>query len=307
VPLTAVLAAIPIALAAAVSMALGYVDAARGLVEIGLNAVAARNWWLAVPLSFGLLLPAGTLGLIAGVTLRRRGMLPLAILLAVCFTFYFFVNVKDHQDVYVAWRAGHVAIIAFGALFAVFCEYMWAAGPFPQAAFVVAAMLAAILAAPTAALDLYTSQDISNRRRGPGFRWTVILSRSETQGLDWIREHTAPEAIVQVEPFVRGRDTWSYIPAFAERRMAAGLPISMVPLEKYERASARIRAIYQSADGSAMYDLASKERIDYLVVGAPERAGYPRAQMALDARPDLFVRVFSNDAMSVYRLRGARR
>lgn len=307
VPIVTLLAAIPIAMAVAASIGLGYVDAARGLVEFGLNPMAARNATLAVPLSFGLLLPAGILGLIAGAIMRRHGMLALGILLVVCFSFYFFVNVRDHQNVYVAWRAGHVAIITLGTLFGVLCEHLWTKGPFPQAALVVAAIVSALLAAPTAVLDLYTSQDISNRRRGPGFRWTVILSPSEMDGLTWIREHTSPDAIVQVEPFARGRDTWSYVPAFAERRMAAGLPISMVPLEKYERASARIRAIYQSTDASTMYDLASKERIDYLVVGRPERAAYPRAQPALEARPDLFVPVFNNDAMSIYRLRGVRR
>ena len=43
-------------------------------------------------------------------------------------------------------------------------------------------------------------------------------------------------AIVQMEPMVRGREHWTLIPSFAGRRMAAGLPISLLPLPEYLRA-----------------------------------------------------------------------
>ncbi|HSL21580.1 MAG TPA: hypothetical protein VK886_08590 [Vicinamibacterales bacterium] len=306
IPRVAIAAAVPIAAAVGISIALGYVDTAGGLVEFGLNRMSARNASLAVPLSFGILLPAGAVGLIVGLGARQFRTLALAVLVAVCFLFYFYVNVKDHQDVYVAWRAGHVLIIALATLLAIASEHLWMRGTATRAALVTAALVAAAVAAPTAVLDLYTSQDVSNREMGPGFRWTVILSPGEIEGLEWLRQHTRPDAIVQVEPFVRGRDTWSYVPAFAERRMAAGLPISMVPLAKYEQASERIRAIYQTTDASATYDRALLERLDYLVLGAPERYAYPALEPALKARPDLFVRVFGNGELTIYRLRGAR-
>ncbi|HWP66181.1 MAG TPA: hypothetical protein VNO26_09735, partial [Candidatus Limnocylindria bacterium] len=306
-PLLALRAAVPIAAAIGTAVAVGYVDPSGGLVDFGLNRMAARNASLVVPLSFGLLLPAGLAGLAVGLARRPRETLALAILVAVCFACYFYVDVRDHQHVYVAWRAGHVLIVAFGALLAVFSAWVRSCGRAARIAWAVCLALGAALAAPTTALDLYTAQDIENRAFGPGFRWTVILSPGELEGLTWLREHTAPDAIVQVEPFVRGRDTWSYVTAFAERRMAAGLPISMVPLAKYEAASARIREIYRSTDAADAYSRAARERIDYLVVGAPERAAYPQLERLLDSRPDLFVPVFRNGEMTIYRLRGSRR
>ena len=46
-----------------------------------------------------------------------------------------------------------------------------------------------------------------------------------------------PKAIFQVDPVPRDPEHWAYLPAFAERRMAVGIPISMVPLAKYQQAS----------------------------------------------------------------------
>jgi hypothetical protein len=101
---------------------------------------------------------------------------------------------------------------------------------------------------------------------------------------------------------VHGRETWDYIPAFGERRMAAGLPISMIPLKKYETASARITRLYQARSGEQAYALASAECINYLVVGPPERRAYPAFQPALDGAPQYFARVFRNDSVGVYRV-----
>src|SRR5207247_10174419 len=98
-------------------------------------------------------------------------------------------------------------------------------------------IVVALAAVPTVIIDLYHTQDICNRAEVPGFRWTVLLSPDEVKALDWIKQSTPKDARVQIEPDVRGRDTWAYMPAFAERRMAAGLPIGMIPLAKYEKAS----------------------------------------------------------------------
>ena len=54
-----------------------------------------------------------------------------------------------------------------------------------------------------------------------------MLSPGQQEALAWIRSHVPEEAIVQMEPVVRGRDQWSLIPTFAGRRMAAGMPISL--------------------------------------------------------------------------------
>ena len=62
----------------------------------------------------------------------------------------------------------------------------------------------------------------------------------------------------------RGAEMWAHIPAFAERRMGVGVPLSMVPLQKYEEGSRRVQ---------------------------------------WTGHPDLLPVVFHNDAMSVYEVR----
>jgi hypothetical protein len=165
---------------------------------------------------------------------------------------------------------------------------------------------AAVIAAagiPTVAIDVYNSQDLTNRELGPGFRWTVILSHDEITALEWIRKETPADAVVQVEPYVRGRDTWSYLPAFAARRMAAGLPISMVPLRPYEEASERIRALFRLTEATRIYLAAIDNGIGYLVVGDPERTAYPQFELALQSKPHLFVERIRAGPVTVFQVR----
>ena len=89
-----------------------------------------------------------------------------------------------------------------------------------------------------------TPRTCGTASRGAGFRLTVLLSPPRSRRSSGSSDSRPPDALVQVEPTVRGRDTWAYVPAFAERRMSAGLPIGMIPLAKYEAATARIREVY---------------------------------------------------------------
>jgi hypothetical protein len=165
----------------------------------------------------------------------------------------------------------------------------------------LAALIVLILAAaPTTAIDLFNTQDIDNRAMGPGFPWTLVLTQDELQGLEWIRRHTPPDAIVQVLPHARDPETWSYIPSFAERRMSAGLPISMVPEEPYRMASDRIARVYRARSPEGAYDIAFRQFINYLVVGPAERRLHPEFEAMLDRAPHLFPLVFRNAALSVY-------
>ena len=143
---------------------------------------------------------------------------------------------------------------------------------------------------------------MANRSQGPSFRWTLVLTPDETEAIDWIRGHTSPDAVVQVEPWVRDTNTWAFVPAFAERRMAGGLPIGMVPLAKYQAASRRVKEIYTSPDWRSAYDRARALRIDYLVVGPPERAAYPSLDSMLAEQPSYFQPALRNASMSVYHL-----
>jgi hypothetical protein len=99
---------------------------------------------------------------------------------------------------------------------------------------------------------------------------------------------------------VRGQASWAYIPAFAERRMAAGLPISMVPLEKYEAASRLVQAVFVAASAAMAHDRAVAQGIDYLYIGHPERQANPHVEEMLGQRPDLFQPVFHNNTISIY-------
>jgi hypothetical protein len=138
-----------------------------------------------------------------------------------------------------------------------------------------------------------------NRAEGPGFRWTVLVTPGEVEGLDWIKNGTFKSARVQVEPVERGRDTWAYIPAFAERRMASGLPLSMIPLAKYEKANEEIRKLYLSTSADAVYEAAARHCID-----TPDRSAraeqHPQLEPLLDAHKSQFVPAFKNGTLTVY-------
>jgi hypothetical protein len=300
-------AAVPVIAALSASRALGYVDAESTLARVGVNPIALRSWQIAILLSFGPVLLIASAGLIAAVLRRSLSrFLPIGVILAVCAIFYVFVDVPDVQGVYVGWHVGKIAFVALTPLCGFALQELWSLDwrlRVPAALLVCAVALTAL---PTVIIDLYNTQDVWNRGHAPGFRWTVVLSPAELEGLDWIRTWTPANARVQVEPQVRGRDTWAYIPAFAERRMAAGLPISMVPLAKYEAASAPVRMLYAATSSREAYDLAVSNCIDYLVIGPPERAAYPQLQAGLDASPYLFYPAFRNEALAVYAVsRGA--
>jgi hypothetical protein len=297
----AIAAAVPIGAAALVALKLHYVDRGESIVRLLVNPAAMKHPWLSIFLSFGPLLPAVVAGTWLGARSGRGVRLaPLWAAIGVSFLFYFFVDVRDHQYVYVGWRAGHILFIAFVPLTAVALQELWRRGTRTRVITVCIGLLLAAAAAPTLAVDVYNAQDTANREQGPGFPWTLVLTPDELDALEWIRRSTPAGAIIQVEPYVRGRTTWAYLPAFAERRMAAGLPTSMVPLDKYEAASARVREIYVSRDARETYRAAVELRIEYLVVGPPERGAYPSFERMLDERPELFRRVFKNGSMTIY-------
>jgi hypothetical protein len=297
----AVAAGVPLALALVLSEALRYVEHGGALVTVGLNHVALVHWPEVVFLNFG----ASLIGAAAALVFAwRAGVLPrfemLWIAIGTAWFFYFMVDVRDHQDVYVGWRAGHMLFIAFAPL----TGYAWQRlrdSPRPlRIAGLLAGLCVTAASLPTTVIDLYNTQDTNNFIQGPGYHWTLQLSPGEVEALTWIRTWTPAAAIVQVEPFLRDRETWAYVPAFAERRMAAGLPISMIPLANYERASERVRDVFAASTAPAVYDLAQRLLIDYLVIAPPERAQYPALEATLDTAPKLFRRVFHNGAVSVY-------
>jgi hypothetical protein len=296
--------ALPLIGALAISRGLAYVDPSRSafqLVDLIDPATLGRPL-LALFLNFGPVALAATAGVVLAL---RRGTGALAVpltLILVALVFFYVVDVQDHEHVYVAWRAGHLLFIAFAPLIAFAVQEIRRRGVRVRVAATAGGVLLALAAAPTTVIDLYNTQDIANRRMGPGFPWTLVLSHGELEGLAWIKEWTRPDAVVQVEPFVRDPATWSYIPAFAERRMAGGLPISMVPADRYNLPAQRMRRVYRARIAEEAYDIAERNGVQYLIVGPPERETYPAFEEMLDGRRDLFWRWFSNGTISIYQI-----
>ena len=171
---------------------------------------------------------------------------------------------------------------------------------------------------PTTVIDAYNTQDVTNRHlwrdaeraRGANvpfdpateYRWTLMITQEEWEALIWIRSNTPRTAIVQAEPVVRGRETWSLIPTFAERRMASGNALALLARPTYEERNRRVKDIYASTDARAAWQEAKSLGIDYLYVDDTERTAYP-AVSKFDSAPDLFTPVFRNAEAVVYALR----
>jgi hypothetical protein len=295
--------AIPVGIAVLVSDALEYVDrTGQSLVVLGVNPLAATNTWVAIALSFGPILVAAAAGGVLAIVTRARHLTVLALMVAVGFGFYFFVDVIDHQHAYVGFRSGHLLFMAFAPLVGFALQELWSKGVRTRVATALITALLALSAAPTTAIDLYNAQDTANQQMGPGFHWTVILTPEELEAFQWIKASTPADAIVQVEPHARDSETWAYMPAFGERRMAAGIPISMIPVRKYRDASEPIRGMYAAADLKQAYVTACGLGIDYLFVGPAERNAYPHVEEKLGTVPYWFRPAFRNGSVTIYRM-----
>jgi hypothetical protein len=293
-------AAVPIGAAIVLTEYFGYVEHGGRLVSLVVNQMAWHHAPLAIGLSFGgLLIGAAAGGMFAWA--RRDGRFALlGTLIGVCWFYYFFVDVRDHQHVYVGWRAGHLLFIAFAPLVGFAIQECWRARGRTRVMALVTAVVLVLAAAPTTAIDLYNTQDTSNRGETPSGRWTLIIPSDELEALAWIREQTPAAAVVQVDPEVRDPATWAYIPAFAERRMAAGLPISMIPLRKYQEATTRVLNVYRARTADSAYVKGLDAGIDYLVIAPLERTRYPDLEARLDGSPHLWPLAFRNNSVSIY-------
>lgn len=296
----AIVGAAPVAVGIGISAALGYTDPGEGmLLRFGLNPVALRQWPYMFLLSFGPLLFLGIGGMLRWRWVTAHGAAAAALVLSAV-VFYFTADVPDMGGVWVGWRSGHLLLIAFAIVGAAAMTAWWQR-PAARLPVVVATLLAVIPAVPTVALDVYNAQDVTNREAGPTFPWTLVISPAEREAFEWLKRATPRDARVQVEPFARDAGTWAYVPAFGERRMAAGLPISMIPLEPYRAASESVRSgIFQAAAASDAHAMARHLGIDYLLIGDVEREHYGRAVAMMVERPDLFPPVFANSAVTIF-------
>jgi hypothetical protein len=211
----------------------------------------------------------------------------------------YFVMLSDRS--WVGFRAGQILLATLTVPLANVFGRLLLSGRRAAALALAAAILG--VGAPTVLIDLRNAADIGNRAMGPGFPWTLTVSPAQQEAIAWVRAHTPAGAIVQLEPMVRGRGHWSFIPTFAQRRMAAGLPISLLPDPAYEARSRQVREIFTSTDAARAHDIARRLRIGYLWIDGDERQAYPKGVAAIDVAAGYFQPVFRNQEVTVYKVR----
>jgi hypothetical protein len=162
-------------------------------------------------------------------------------------------------------------------------------------------LIALAVGAPTTIIDAYNAQDTTNLAMGPGFPWTIVVTPQQQHAYGWIRSNTPPAAVVQMDARSRERSTWSNIPSFAERRMAGGLPISLLNVPEYAERSDRIKTMYATKNADEAASIARSLRIDYVYVDEVERRTYPDG-IRFDASP-AFEKVFEEGPVAIYRVR----
>lgn len=292
-------AAVPVGVALAWCTVNQVTEGAGGALHFGVFGPARNAPLVTFLLSFGPLLLPMLVGLWPSTSTPLARLWPAiaGILLSIVLMFFVTLTVDLF---WIGFRTGQIFFILAPAVVARGLVLLWRPGRKPLCIALAAVVM--LIGAPTTVIDAYNAQDVTNRSMGPGFRWTVVLTPAEQEAFAWIKANTPARAVVQAEPTIRGRETWSLIPSFAERRMAAGLPISLINVPAYAGQSGRVREMYAGADATAAREIARQLGIDYVYVDATERAAYP-AVAKFDAHPELFGVVFKNAEVSVYAVR----
>jgi hypothetical protein len=204
---------------------------------------------------------------------------------------------------YIGFRAGQLLQLALPGLAALFFARLWQANR--RIVGLTAAVLLAAVGMPTTLIDSYNAQDINNLAMGPGFHWTIRVTPEEQEAFRWLRTQTPADAIVQMDPAAHGRETWSQLPTFAERRMAAARPISLMNVPEYETRSRQVHAIYAGARSEIAAAEALRLGINYIFIGPAEVVSNRPDRLAkFDQRPDLFRKVFENKLTRIYEVLG---
>lgn len=267
-------------------------------VTISVAGFARENAAVSLLLSTGPMLFAAIGGLWPWRQLPSRPLVVGAAGSAVALTLMHTVTLSEAS--WVGFRTGQILQLMLPLLVARLLWGLWAAA---RPLSVLATVVVAAIGLPTTVIDTYNAQDITNRRQGPGFRWTLPVTPGQQEAFAWIRKRLPKEAVVQMEPMLRGREHWSLIPTFAQRRMSAGLPISLLPSPEYERRSTEVRQIFVTGDPREARQLARGLRIDYLYVDSDDRTAYPEGVSKFEGQPAYFQKVFDNEEVRLYKVR----
>jgi hypothetical protein len=292
------IAVVPVGAAIAWCASNQMVEGAGGFLQFGFLGASRQHPIVTLLLSLGPVLMVGIAGLLPSRAVPLRPAIPFLVLGVIALFLMYFVRLSVDQA-WVAFRAGQMMIIALAALAARFI----ASGGTGMRRTITGSLVLLCLAAgiPTTAIDEYNAQDTHNLAMGPGFPWTIVVSRQQQSAYRWIQENTPINAVVQMDARSRERSTWSNIPSFAERRMTGGLPISLLNVPEYAERSDRIRAMYATQNPAEAAELARNLKIDYVYVDEVERRAYPQG-IQFDRSP-VFERVFEDPPVAVYRVR----
>jgi hypothetical protein len=293
------IAGIPILLALAWCIWNRMVEGGTGALELIVGHESRQAPVVVLMLSFGPVLLAAAAGIAVNAAPLRRAAVPAMLLGMVSIFLMYFVRLNvDHE--WVPFRAGQMLLASLAVL-----SSRWFAVPrtWPRRPAVIAAAVLLFLAGlPTTVIDEYNARDITNTNEGPGFKWTLVLSPEQQEAFEWIRRTTARLAVVQMEPEVREREAWSLIPSFAQRAMAAGLPISLLRVPDYRTKSDQVKTMFASADAHEASTIARSLGIRYVYVDETDRRAYAGAAK-FDSSPEYFQPMFRRGAVGVYHVR----
>jgi hypothetical protein len=288
-------AAVPVALAIGWCAANQMIEGAGGTLAFGWSGQARNSPLVGLLLSLGPALAPAVPGVIAGA--RDRISSAAVFLAGLSLAALYLVRLNVDLS-WVGFRAGQMFIVAVPALAA---RGLAATGRW-RAITAAVALLALLAGLPTTVIDTYNAQDISNVSASPNGPWTITVTRAEHEALEWLRRATPPSTIVQMDPNTRERQTWSLIPSLAQRRMAAGLPISLLDVPEYHEKAAMVKTMYESADAVEAWHIAVRLRIDYIYVDRVERGAYPAGVAKFAASPAHFAPAFRNEEVAIYRV-----
>jgi hypothetical protein len=294
------LAIVPFGLAILALFRWSMIEGAGNALHIGFHGYARNAPIETLLLSLGPALLPGLLGF-WGLRRGRTALIVPAVGFTVGIGLFYFASLPTVDPVWIGWRAGQIMLVSLPALIAQALVWLADTGRAGRAAAAIVTLLAFLIGLPTTAIDEYNAQDIGNRDMAAGFRWTVVVTPAEQEAAAWIRRAIHPAAVVQMEPTVRGRETWTFIPTFAHRRMHAGMPISLLADDDYELRSRRMRTAYGVPDGQYAWQMLRMANVDYVYVDQVERTAFPPESLTkFDTSPDLFRAVFKNAEVTIY-------
>jgi uncharacterized membrane protein len=85
--------------------------------------------------------------------------------------------------------------------------------------------------------------------------------------------------------------------------MAAGQPISLLPVPEYRERSEQVRLIFATTNIDEARTIAHRMQIDYLYVDQEDVREYPDGVRKFDEAPEAFPLMFKREDVRVYRVR----